>query len=81
MATLLKILVWLMRIVVFIGLFGLAIKNSGPVELRFFFEKNWSAPLSVVILATFATGVVIGLTAALSVSIRSKKREPTPHGN
>jgi hypothetical protein len=33
--TTLKLLVWLLRIAVFIGLFGLAIKNSGPMELAF----------------------------------------------
>jgi hypothetical protein len=38
----------------FIGLFGLAIKNSGPMELRFFLDQAWTAPISVVILAVFA---------------------------
>jgi uncharacterized integral membrane protein len=80
--TLLKLLVWLLRIVVFIGLFGLAIKNSGPMELRFFLDQAWTAPISVVILAAFAIGVVVGLTAALGVlprQRRSKDREPGLH--
>ena len=80
MNTLLRILVWLLRIAVFVGLFGLAIKNSGPMELRFFLDQAWIAPVSVVILAVFAIGVAVGLTTALSVFLRPHRkpdREPT----
>lgn len=70
MSVLFKALVWLLRIVVFIGLFGLAVKNSGPMELRFFLEHTWTAPISVVILVVFAVGVAVGLTAALGVVLR-----------
>lgn len=73
MTTLFKFLVWLLRIVVFIALFGLAIKNSGPMELRFFLDQAWTAPISVVILTVFAIGVVVGLTAALGVFLRPKR--------
>ena len=72
---LIKLLVWMLRIVVFVGLFGLAIKNSGPMELRFFldqsfFDQAWTAPVSVVVLVVFAFGVAVGLTAALGVFLR-----------
>lgn len=79
MNTLLRILVWLLRIVVFIGLFGLAIKNSGPMELRFFLDRSWTAPVSVVVLAVFVIGVAVGLTATLGLSLRrwrKTNREP-----
>jgi len=83
--TLLKLLVWLLRVVVFVGLFGLAIKNSGPMELRFFLDQAWTAPVSVVILAVFAIGVAVGLTAALGVFLRpqskSARRQTAQHGN
>ncbi len=75
MNTLLRILVWLVRIVVFIGLFGLAIKNSGPMELRFFLDHTGTAPVSVVVLAVFVVGVAVGLTATLGLSLR--RRRPT----
>ena len=74
MTFLIKLLVWLLRILVFIGLFGLAIKNSGPMELRFFLDQAWTAPVSVVILAVFALGVAVGLTAALGVFLRPSSR-------
>jgi putative membrane protein len=77
MTFLIKLLVWLLRIVVFIGLFGLAIKNSGPMELRFFLDQHWTAPVSVVILAVFAIGVAVGLTAALGVFLNPRRKRDT----
>jgi len=74
--TLINILVWLLRAVVFVALLGLSIKNSGPMELRFFFDQNWTAPVSVVVLAVFAAGVVVGLTAALSSFLLRRPRTP-----
>ncbi|MBI5900271.1 MAG: LapA family protein [Rhodocyclales bacterium] len=74
MTFLIKLLVWLLRILVFIGLLGLAVKNSGPMELRFFLDQAWTAPVSVVILAVFAAGVAVGLTAALGVFLRPSSR-------
>jgi uncharacterized integral membrane protein len=68
-----KILIWLLRIVIFIALFGLAIKNSTTVELRFFFDQHVGAPLSLVLLVTFAAGAVVGVTAALATLIRQKR--------
>ena len=76
---LLKILVWLLRIAVFVGLFGLAIKNSGPMELRFFLDRGWTAPVSVVVLAVFVIGVAVGLTATLGLALgrrRNTHRDP-----
>lgn len=65
-----KFLVWLLRIAVFVALFGLAIKNSAPVELRFFLDGVWQAPLSLVILGAFFAGAVVGLTATVATLFR-----------
>ena len=65
-----RILLWLLRGVLFVALFGLAIKNDRPVELRFYFDNAWPIPLSLVILAAFAAGVVLGLTAAFTTLAR-----------
>lgn len=65
-----KVLVWLVRGIVFVALFGLAVKNSGPVDLRFYLDGAWQAPLSVVILVAFAAGAAVGLTAAIVVLVR-----------
>lgn len=68
-----KVLVWLVRAVIFILLFGLGIKNSATVELRFFLDQNWQAPLSLVLLAVFTAGVVFGLVALLGVWTRQRR--------
>ncbi|HZV55394.1 MAG TPA: LapA family protein [Rhodocyclaceae bacterium] len=65
-----RILMWLLRGIVFIALFGLAVKNSDPVALRFYLDGVWQAPLSLVILAAFVIGAAIGLTAMLGTLVR-----------
>jgi uncharacterized integral membrane protein len=68
-----KVFIWLVRLVVFIAVFGLALKNSEPVDLRFYLDNAWRAPLSVVILITFAIGVGVGLIAAVPAYVRQKR--------
>jgi len=68
-----RMLIWLLRTVVFVGLFGLAIKNSGPVDLRLYFDTVWRAPLSLVVLGCFAAGALIGATAAFATLVRQRR--------
>lgn len=68
-----RLLIWLLRAIVFVLLFGLAIKNSGPVFLRSYFESVWQAPLSLVMLACFAAGAAIGATAAFATLVRQRR--------
>lgn len=75
MATLFKLFLWLLRAIVFVVLFGLTLKNSEPMELHFFFNHLWTAPVALVILVVFAIGVVIGLTAAFGIFKRSGRSE------
>lgn len=72
MAALLKLMIWLLRAVVFVFLFGLAIKNSEMMALHFFFGHEWMAPVAVVVLVVFVMGVAVGLTAAIGASRRNK---------
>jgi len=66
-------LLWLVRGILFVILLGLAIKNGGDVELRFFFDASWQAPLSIVLLVALAIGVVLGLLALLPQVIRLRR--------
>ena len=68
-----RFLIWLLRAIVFVLLFGLAIKNSGPVDLRLYLDAAWQAPLSLVILGSFAAGAAIGVTAAFSTLVRQRR--------
>ena len=69
-----KFLLWLLRVAVFIALFGLSIKNSGTVELRFFFYQSFITPLSLALLVAFALGVMVGLTTIFATLV-SQRRE------
>lgn len=66
-------LIWVLRGILFVLLLGLAIKNSGEVELRFFFDAAWQAPLSLTLLVALAVGVVFGLLALLPLVIRQRR--------
>ena len=68
-----RILLWLLRILLFVVLLGFAVKNSGIVQLRFFFDANWQLPLVVVMLSFFAVGAAVGLVAALSTILRQRR--------
>jgi len=58
-----RVLVWAVRVALFILLLALAAKNTDPVALKFYFGLAWQAPLAAVLLAFFAAGVVLGLLA------------------
>lgn len=68
-----KVFLWFLRGIVFFLLFGLAIKNSTLVDLRFFFDTTWQAPLSVVVLAVFAAGAAVGLSLRLAGLLRERE--------
>jgi uncharacterized integral membrane protein len=57
------VLNWLLRIAAFLLLLGLAARNSDPVAVRWFFGHEWRVELSVLLLALFAAGVLLGAFA------------------
>jgi uncharacterized integral membrane protein len=66
----LSLLAWAL---VFILLLLFAIKNANPVELHFYFDQHWQAPLIVVVLAAFAAGSLFGLLACLPPLVRQRR--------
>ncbi|MCB1957584.1 MAG: LapA family protein [Rhodocyclaceae bacterium] len=69
-----RFLIWIFRIVLFVFLFGFAVKNDELVNVQFFLGEVRQFPLVFVMLAFFAGGAVIGFSVTL-VSLFSKKRE------
>jgi uncharacterized integral membrane protein len=57
---------WFLRIVLFIALLGLAVKNDQPITLRYFFDYEWQSSLVVVLLLFFAAGAAVGVLAMLA---------------
>ena len=67
-----RIVIWLLRTIIFVALFGLALKNSASVDVRLYLDTVWQAPLALVILASFAAGTLIGMTALVATLIRQR---------
>ena len=61
MKSLLQIAQWLFKAAIFFTLFAFALNNQGDVTVRFFFGYQWTAPLVMVVLITFAAGLLLGV--------------------
>ena len=65
---------WVLRIVLFIGLLGFAVKNDQPITLRYFFGYEWQSSLVIILLIFFAVGTVVGVLAMLA-NVLQQRRE------
>lgn len=63
----------LLTALLFIAMLGFAVKNAEPVTLHYYLGFAWSAPLVLVILASFALGVALGIVACLSLVVRQRR--------
>lgn len=61
-------------LLVFILLLGFVMKNVEPVELHYYLGYVWRAPLSLMMLATFCIGALMGVMACLSPLIRQRRK-------
>lgn len=68
-----RALIWLIRLLLFLVLFGFALKNDEVVVLNFFFGAQWQVPLVLVILFFVVIGVLIGMTATLATVYRQHR--------
>jgi uncharacterized integral membrane protein len=68
-----RVLAWILRIVLFVALFLLALKNTDSVSLRLYFDQVWQAPLILVLLVFFAAGAVMGVLATLATVFRQRR--------
>jgi uncharacterized integral membrane protein len=64
---------WIVKLLLFLVLLGFALKNTAPVEVRFFLSQSWQAPLSLVLFLFFAAGAAAGVAAALGVAYRQRR--------
>ena len=68
-----RYLSWILKLLLFLVLLGFALKNTAPVDVRFFLGQAWQAPLSLVLFLFFAAGAALGVAAALSVAYRQRR--------
>ena len=60
-----RVLVWLLRALIFFTLFAFALNNQEPATVHWFFGVQWRAPMVVVVLIAFLAGCAAGVLAML----------------
>ncbi|MGP1678899.1 MAG: LapA family protein [Burkholderiales bacterium] len=68
-----RVLAWTLRIILFLALFLLALKNTDTVNLHLYFDQVWPAPLILVLLVFFAAGAAMGVLATLATVFRQRR--------
>ena len=58
-----RLLVWLVRAVIFFTLFAFALNNQHDAAVRWFFGQELRAPMVFIVLAAFALGCAFGVFA------------------
>ena len=51
-----------------------AFQNNQILTLKYYFGMQWTAPVSVVLLAVFAVGLIIGFLAAARIVLRMQRQ-------
>jgi putative membrane protein len=64
---------WILRILLFVLLFGFALKNTDPVVVRYFLGWEWRASLSLVLLVFFVAGAGLGAMAGAVWAYRQRR--------
>lgn len=68
-----RAIIWIIRLLLFVLLFGFAIKNDHLATLNSFFGGQWQIPLVFIILASFAAGALLGITATFASLLRQRR--------
>ncbi len=68
-----RVLVWVLRVILFLALFLFALKNTDSVTLRLYFDQVWQAPLILILLVFFAAGTALGVLATLTTVFRQRR--------
>ncbi|GLU32428.1 LapA family protein [Trinickia caryophylli] len=67
-----KLIVWLVRALVFVLLLVLALANTQPATLNFLAGYAWQAPLILIGLAFFGVGLIAGIVSVFPAVVRLK---------
>ncbi len=68
-----RAIIWIIRLSLFVLLFGFAIKNDHLATVNSFFGGQWQVPLVFIILASFAAGALLGVTATFASLLRQRR--------
>lgn len=62
----------LVRLIVFLFLLSVAVKNSEMVTIHYYLGMEWEVPVVVVLFLCFAAGALFGYLSCLIKKIRRK---------
>lgn len=62
-----------LKLMLFLFLLGLAVRNSDFVTVRYFMGMEWQAPLALIIFVAFAIGLVMGLLLCSMRLLRNQR--------
>ena len=69
-----RYLVWALRLLVFVAVLMFALKNTNPVEVRFYADYVvQDVPLIVVMLVVFVLGALFGLLLTVPAAMRRRR--------
>ena len=68
-----SVLIWILRLLLFLFVLLFALRNTETVTLNFFFGHSWDAPLVLWLLAVFITGVLLGILAMVGPLFRARR--------
>ncbi|MFI4922357.1 MAG: lipopolysaccharide assembly LapA domain-containing protein [Burkholderiales bacterium] len=68
-----RYLSWLLKIILFLLLLGLAVKNTETAVLRYYLGE-WQAPLVLILLVFFCAGAAAGVMACLGYIFRQRRK-------
>jgi lipopolysaccharide assembly protein A len=69
----LRLATWVIRIFLFVALFGFAMNNRQPATVHGFFGVQWETSLVVALLVAFALGAALGVFAMLPGRLRARR--------
>jgi len=55
------LLKWILKAAIFFTLFAFALNNQHEGSVHFFFGNQWRSPMVLIVLAAFATGLIVGV--------------------
>jgi putative membrane protein len=58
-----RFIVWVLRALLFFALFAFALNNQQDAGVRWFFGREWHAPMVIIVLVAFALGCAFGVLA------------------
>ena len=74
-----RLLKWILKAAIFFALFAFALNNQQDATVHLLFGHQWRAPMTLIVLAAFALGMVVGVLGMLPGwwTRRSARRQAT----